>query len=372
MSQRASPKILPVIWILVLAGLLFLVEQSRQGPVPEKTAVVKTRRDKDFADKTVRSLRRGLAEIGIEGAWIKTEAAPEGAGKEVIDQVKIRVPNDLPLLACNLEVTRILNSEEGRILRAARDPQRGIVTILAGSGNRAGIKILLLPDRRIARRTGKIALIIDDFDGGDMDIVKKFCMLQQPITLAIFPGMKKSREIADIALQRGHEVIVHLPMEPHDSDKDPGKDAILVGQPIDTIRAMIRRSLKSLPEATGVNNHMGSKATEDPKVMKIVLDEVKRQRKFFIDSRTSSQSVAYSLAKRMGIRTAKLELFLDNEDNDDQVKQRLYELSDRASRSGKVIGIGHDRETTVDVLREVLPQLERRGFRFVKASEVIE
>jgi polysaccharide deacetylase 2 family uncharacterized protein YibQ len=358
--------------MFVLAGLLFLMESNRGGPAPEKTIVVKTRRDKDFVSRMEKNVRQGLSKIGIEEPWIRLEAPPLGAGKASIDQIKIRVPDDLPLLACNLEVTRILNSGGGRVLRATRDAKKNVVSILAGSGNRAGIRILLIPDRRISRRTGKIALIIDDFGGGDMGIAEKFCMLRQPITLAIFPGTKTSRDIADLAIQRGHEVVVHLPMEPHNPDKEPGRGAILVGQPIDTIRAVTRRSLNSLPQATGVNNHMGSKATEDPHVMRVVLDEVKRQRKVFIDSRTSSQSIAYSLAKRMGIRTAKLELFLDNEDDDDEVKKRLYELSHLAARDGKAIGIGHDRGTTVEVLQEVLPELERRGFRFVKASEVVE
>ncbi|MBI4530997.1 MAG: divergent polysaccharide deacetylase family protein [Candidatus Latescibacteria bacterium] len=361
MSQRSFPKGLLVVWILVLLGLIFLVKQSR--PITE----VKTRRDKGFAGRTEKSLRQELSKIGIEEAWIRLETPSTG-----IDQLKIRVPNDLPLLACNLEVTRILRNGEGRVLRATRDAQRNIVAIFAGTGNRAGIRILLLPDRRISRRTGRIALIIDDFGGGNMEIAKKFCTLPQPITLAIFPGMETSQDIADLALQHGHEVIVHLPMEPHDPDKDPGGDAIFVKQSTETIRTLTRRLLRSLPQAVGVNNHMGSKATEDPRVMRVVLDEVKRQRKFFIDSRTSSSSVAYTLARRMGIRTAKLELFLDNEDDDDAVKKRLYELSDLATQDGKAIGIGHDRETTIEVLQEVLPQLERRGFRFVKASEIVE
>jgi polysaccharide deacetylase 2 family uncharacterized protein YibQ len=363
MSQRSFPKGLFVVWILVLLGLIFLVRQSQREPIAE----VKTRRDKRFVVRMEKSLRQELSKIGIEDAWIRLETPPTG-----IDQLKIRVPNDLPLLACNLEVTRILKRGEGRVLRAIRDAKKNVVTILAGKGSRAGIKILLLPDRKISRRTGRIALIIDDFGGGDTEIAERFCTLSQPITLAIFPGTEKSQEIADLALQRGHEVIVHLPMEPHDTEKDPGDGAILVSQPTDTIRAMTRRLLRSLPQAVGVNNHMGSKATEDPRVMRVVLDEVKRQKKFFIDSRTSSRSVAYTLARRMGVRTAKLELFLDNEDDDDEVKKRLYELSDLATQDGEAIGIGHDRETTIEVLQEVLPQLERRGFRFVKASEIVE
>lgn len=221
-----------------------------------------------------------------------------------------------------------------------------------------------------AHPKGRIAIVIDDM-GPDLGKLKELFNAGGPITIAIMPNQRHSAETAREAAKKGWDVILHLPMEPRDlADNDPGEDALLVAMSRDEIEAMLQKDLSSVPNAIGVNNHMGSKFTEDEERMRLVLASLKKRGMFFLDSRTSSDSVGGRVARDLGMRSAERSVFLDNTRDVDYIKGQIRELVSIASRKGSAIGIGHPYPETIEALRQTLPALGP-GIKVVRLSELV-
>jgi len=227
-------------------------------------------------------------------------------------------------------------------------------------------------DRRI--RIGakpKVAIIIDDL-GYQQEIAERILNLKFPITVSVLPFLSDSRLVAKMAKEKGMTVLLHLPMEPHNSNVNPGKGAIFSTMNEEEIRNKMLANLLEFPEADGVNNHMGSKVTENNEIMRIVLDEIKGRDIFFIDSMTSPDSVGYKLSKELGIKTAFRSVFLDNEQDIDYIRNQVSLLKELAIRNGNAIAIGHPYCNTIDVLNELDILLEAEGVEIVKLEELLE
>jgi len=313
----------------------------------------------------------------VENALVEL-GVPEDHIRSVVEgntrRIKARIPGDLPLVVCNLEISRSVSQFGAKVADAAEYPRKKIVEMrIIRKGSKTPLEVTLISDPSYRRKTGKIAIIIDDFGYRSLELAQGFCDIEQPITLSIFPDLQASKKIAEMAHRSGHEVMVHLPMEPWSyPENDPGPGAIFVNLSNSEISARTRRALRSVPYAVGVNNHMGSKATEDMRVMKQVVREVKRMGMFFVDSRTSSRSIAYTVARYNGVRAARSDMFLDSENDPVSIERSLWRLAEKAAEKGRAIGIGHNRPNTLEVLRRVLPRLEKRGFNFVYVSEMLD
>ncbi|HYA02913.1 MAG TPA: divergent polysaccharide deacetylase family protein, partial [Syntrophobacteria bacterium] len=134
----------------------------------------------------------------------------------------------------------------------------------------------------------------------------------------------------------------------------------------------LRETLAAFPTVVGVNNHMGSRFSEDEDKMRVVLGEIKQRGLFFVDSRTSAVSRGYSLAVQMGIPTAERDVFLDNIQSPQAIGSELRRLAQLARLKGKAIGIAHPHEVTLEVLRQALPQLRQEGIELVPVSQVLQ
>ncbi len=321
-----------------------------------------------FSDSLKAQIGKSLAEVGI---W--EELISEGKPlKKDVGRILVQVPDDLPLIICNLELSRLAKRLGGEVIKAVEYPGKDKVVLQVGKQGRVTEEIVLVKNRQLRRRVGTIALIVDDF-GNDLELARRFCELDPRVTFSVLPYLKHSRQVAELAFRSGHEVMLHLPMEPQDASKNnPGKGAIFVRQSTSQVRTLTQKALSSVPHAKGVDNHMGSRATENLRVMKTALREIKKRGLFFVDSMTSSQSVGYSTAKKMGIRCARRDLFIDEQDTPKSIEARLLELSRLAAERQKTIGIGHARESTLKVLQEMLPRLQKRGFKLVPASKAVE
>jgi len=216
---------------------------------------------------------------------------------------------------------------------------------------------------------GRIAIVIDDF-GYNMNNLALLKTIKQPLTVSVLPNLSYSKAIAENLHGLGFEVILHLPLQPQEKDRLE-KDTILTSMDEEAVKAIINRALESIHFARGVSNHMGSKATENEKTMNTIFNELKKRRLYFLDSLVSGKSVCRNLAKRIGLSFARRDIFLDNEQETNYTKQQLYKLKTRARDIGWAIGIGHDRRLTIEVLKEVLPELEREGFKFVFVSDLV-
>jgi hypothetical protein len=194
--------------------------------------------------------------------------------------------------------------------------------------------------------------------------------LRYPLTIAVLPNLPYSRYVADELHQKGFEIILHLPLQPQEKFRLE-KNTILTSMSQPAVSKIIAAALESVPSAIGVSNHMGSRATSDINTMGIVLGELKKRTLYFLDSFVSASSVAQVVAQKNGVRFAKRDIFLDNKTDAAYIKNQLYKLKVKARLNGSAIGICHDRAITLEVLREMIPKLEKEGYKFVFVSDLV-
>lgn len=215
----------------------------------------------------------------------------------------------------------------------------------------------------------RIAIVLDDW-GYNLNNIHIVDQIKLPFTASILPNLAFSRKVAEELHTRGFEIILHLPMQPHEKYKLE-KNTILTSLGEASINKIIDADLSSIVYAKGVSNHMGSMATENTKTMEAVFKKLKNRKLYFLDSLVTTNSVCSELARKTGLAFAKRDIFLDNRDDPVYIKQQINKLKLRAKARGKAIGIGHDRKATLEVLKEVMPQLEKEGFRLVYLSELV-
>jgi polysaccharide deacetylase 2 family uncharacterized protein YibQ len=219
----------------------------------------------------------------------------------------------------------------------------------------------------------RIALVIDDLGYAPPELVTRLCAQAIPFDVAVLPYLEFTHQSAEIAHGRGKEVMLHLPMEPMGypaPGKDPGRDAILWDLPEAQVRERVRKAMDDIPFRQGVNNHMGSKITPDRTRMNWVLQEIKARNYFFIDSRSTKDSVAYAVAEQLGIRAAERKVFLDDDKDPAAITKQWDRALALAHAEGQVVVIGHIYPETVTVLETLVPAA-RSSVTFVKASALV-
>ena len=219
---------------------------------------------------------------------------------------------------------------------------------------------------------GNIVIIIDDFGYRDDNVSEGFLSLDADITFAIIPGHQNSKVFAAKADQNGYEVIVHMPMESTNETRGEKEYKLTTSMTSDEIESKVEEVISEFPEAVGMNNHQGSKATSDKRIMNIVGNVLKRHGKYFIDSRTSSDTVAETTMRSRGVPTIRRHVFLDNENQKNKIREQLYKLADKAELKGLAVGIGHAKTNTLKVLKQEIPRLKEHGFKFQFASFAVE
>ncbi len=221
----------------------------------------------------------------------------------------------------------------------------------------------------VVKGQARIAIVIDDM-GLDLTDSRRAVALPAPVTLSYMPYAMRLREQTRDARNVGHELILHMPMEPV-GHADPGPGALLVGLPPEELRRRLDTALASFTGFDGMNNHMGSKFTADADGMALVADELQPRHLFFLDSRTSAQSVGASVARQHGVPTISRDVFLDDDMSPQAVRTQL-ELTERiARRKGIAIAIGHPHPATLQALEDWMPSAAQRGFVFVPLKEVV-
>ncbi|MBN2056814.1 divergent polysaccharide deacetylase family protein, partial [bacterium] len=218
----------------------------------------------------------------------------------------------------------------------------------------------------------RLALIIDDC-GYDADLARKFAALDFPLTMAVLPRLDHSGTAARLAHAGGKTVILHLPMEPQRyPEVDPGPGALLVDMSCDSIAENLAGDLATVPFADGVNNHMGSRLTCQEASMREVMKHLKDRHLFFVDSRTIAASIAYKIARDMGVPTVKRDVFLDNDADPAAIRAMLDKAVGLARRNGSAVAIGHARESTYQVLKADCPELIAKGIELVPVNRLVK
>ncbi|MGM9583291.1 MAG: divergent polysaccharide deacetylase family protein [Phascolarctobacterium sp.] len=218
---------------------------------------------------------------------------------------------------------------------------------------------------------GKIAIIVDDC-GADMTTVRTLLNTGLPFSYAILPDKEFSSDILEMVKSRGKVPLLHLPMEPLSrSAMSEGNRTIMTNTSAATQQSLVRKHLHSLPGVIGVNNHQGSKATADKATMKNVLQVLKKENIFFVDSRTNSASIARDMAKQMGVATARNDIFLDNSSNVEDIRKQIYKAFAMAEKNGSAIAICHARTNTAKCWQMYAEEFKKSGITFVPVNKLL-
>ncbi len=216
----------------------------------------------------------------------------------------------------------------------------------------------------------KIVFVIDDI-GYHLQEEVRLTKLGDKVTYAILPLLPYSKYFGNLSKKTGAEVILHMPLEAMDGTI-PGRGLITRAMPAKEILKMVDTDLNSVPNHVGSNNHMGSLGTSDPALMKIILEDIKRRNLFYLDSFTSSDSVVVPVAQELGVPVLKRDVFLDNIDAKQAIRDQIKQLKSISRKKGYAIGIGHYRANTLEVLIQDIPVMEQEGFEMISLQELLD
>ncbi|GGH16241.1 divergent polysaccharide deacetylase family protein [Paenibacillus segetis] len=223
-------------------------------------------------------------------------------------------------------------------------------------------------------REQKLAVIIDDLGNG-MKGTEEIMKMPVKLTVAIMPFLRTTEADARRAHEQGHDVLLHLPMEPkHGNPKWLGPGAILSNMSPEEVRKRVEAAIDNVPYVIGINNHMGSRITGDEKVMSIILDVCRERGLFFIDSRTNYRSVVPKLAELKGMPEVHNEIFLDDFKTEQHISGQLRKVQEKLMQEGRCVTIGHvgtQGLKTATVLKQFIPAFQKQGVTFVGISDLV-
>ncbi|HPO15643.1 MAG TPA: divergent polysaccharide deacetylase family protein [Candidatus Hydrogenedentes bacterium] len=221
-------------------------------------------------------------------------------------------------------------------------------------------------------KSPRVAIILDDGGYGGSTTNKIIETLDPKLTLALLPNTPNVKDTAVRGAAKGFQIMLHMPMETHSKTikEFPGQLNTNMGK--EEIERLTADAIGQIPHIAGVNNHTGSKFTDNVECLTYFMNVVRQKGLFFVDSRTLGTSKAFAVAKAMGVRAGQRNIFLDHSSNSAKIRAAFQKLIERAKTHGEAIGIGHFRENTVTVLTEEVPKLKEQGITLVHVSELVQ
>lgn len=216
---------------------------------------------------------------------------------------------------------------------------------------------------------GIIAIVIDDI-GNHADLDSRVARLPGAVTLSVLPFTPHSKTVAELAYEQKKEVMLHAPME-SEHHRKLGDGALTEQLDQQQFETVLQEDINSIPHITGVNNHMGSLLTQDKQAMDWVMQVVQKNNLFFLDSRTTPDSVAAKLAQEYNIPNVSRNVFLDNEQSYDYVDEAFKKTLHISKETGFAVAIGHPYPTTVSYLEKNLPYLSEQGYLLIPVSSLL-
>ncbi|MBN2539504.1 MAG: divergent polysaccharide deacetylase family protein [Deltaproteobacteria bacterium] len=218
----------------------------------------------------------------------------------------------------------------------------------------------------------RIAIVMDDM-GHDLLSLHDLLQIDAPITVSVLPHLAHSVTVAQEAYRAGREVLLHLPMEPNCyPGKRPGRGALLLRMDRDEIIEQLEEDIMDVPHISGVNNHMGSKFMEDEEKVEIVLEQLKNKGLFFLDSLTTKNSKGIDVARKIGLRHGKRDIFLDNNCDFKDTLDILYRIAEKRDEWNTMVIIGHPHESTIRAISEAQSVFRDRHIHIVPLSDLVE
>jgi len=221
-----------------------------------------------------------------------------------------------------------------------------------------------------SNRPARIALVIDDL-GRSVDDLVPLEKLGVSITYSVLPFEENTPSVVAQLRRRREEILLHLPMQPKNGE-NPGPGALRLGMTEDQLRTGTLAALQAVPGAVGVNNHMGSGLSADERSMNAILRVLSSRGLFFLDSRTSPDSVGYRTALALGVPAAERQVFLDSDPGPEAVHEQFRRLLDVARSRGAAVAIGHPHPDTLAALTAEVPRAKALGYDFVPVSYLLD
>ncbi len=215
-----------------------------------------------------------------------------------------------------------------------------------------------------------IAVVIDDM-GVNVNRTRDIISLQAPLTSSFLTYGPKLQQQMDEARAAGHEIMAHVPMEPH-KNLYTAPDGLTTGMSDEELKKNFRKMLKKFPDIKGINNHMGSKFTENTQKMSDIMEILQEHHLFFLDSKTTPKSVGKKTAAQYGVDYAHRHVFLDNDNNKAYILKQLAATERIARKNGYAVAIGHPKSQTYNALKEWLPTLQKKGIKIVHMSDIVK
>ncbi len=363
-------------------GAYFLAKPLFEGnKFPQKSPPFEIYPSDDFEVRLKhldRAIYAGLLELGVSVDDVEFQSVCERRSKDLhwnFAVLEIR-PRKIPSKA---DIQTIFDSHlsknmPGAISHIASDCRYPVIVHVSLDQHPThhllffkGLKKLPPP---VPKKLPKVALILDDV-GYDKQIALDFLSLDASITVSIFPFSPCRKKIASIAHEKGRDVMLHLPMEPMEyPNVNPGEGVLLTSMDMDMLLAQLKENLDEVPYIVGVNNHMGSKFTKDPERMQYVFKLLKERDLFFVDSRTTTRSCARKVARRIKLRFAERQVFLDHLEEASFIRAQIKQLVSIARSRGSAIGIIHPHRLTYSILKAELSDL-KKDVEIVPVSQLV-
>jgi hypothetical protein len=364
------------LFFVLLVAACLTAGCKKKVPPPSTTAIRNITREFVFA---ARNASGGRAEVGM-----RPELAPRQPGKQQTldaDDIYITVPptkSGAPDRAAHDSILAELQrvAEYHHLQRVLRPGAPGLERFdyLMNGRRTQSIRIITPlakaepPAAAPPPARARLAIVMDDL-GNDRGQADALFRLAYPLTISVLPHEADSGEIAEEAHRRGYEVMLHLPMAASGAAKQEAIE-LHPGMPPDAVEKTFTGMLETVPYAAGVNNHEGSLGTADQALMDELMPLLRQRNLFFIDSRTTTATVAESAARAAGVAAARRNVFLDDEQNVAAIRKQFALALHDAREKGSAVAIGHPHPETLQVLAEMMPEAERQGVQLVFASDL--
>ena len=364
------------ILILIIVISYILIPDKSRPPLPFEEVYLYSKQLSRGIYLIDKSISDGFYTIGVpEKNIVFPSVLPRQKGnyRWNFSSIEVRIPKQLSVFKVGEEIReRISQLPIPTQITIDKKSENEIIYAVYFKGLHTHRLTITLEDKKSSHRFSypKIGIIIDDL-GYDISLANALLELDLALTFSVLPFTPNTRSIARKAWNDGRETMLHLPMEPMNYPAiNPGDGVLLISMDREMILDTLTRDLSQIPFVAGVNNHMGSRFTKNRKKMVTVLAELKKKGLYYIDSRTSSDTVAFDVAKKMALRTASRDIFLDNHLSENALKIQMERLLSVARHKGSAIGIGHPHKKTLDLLKNFQTTLTNEA-EVVPASNLV-
>jgi polysaccharide deacetylase 2 family uncharacterized protein YibQ len=323
-----------------------------------------------FAVIMIHSIKKDMTQSITEGAEFLTPVTTESEVTKSISEESSETKTNAQVTEKNNSVksepVQKINSGKSTTVSSSTKPKTAITSSGASSqGRNTGM------NEKSSVNSGTLAFVIDDA-GNNLYELEPFLKIPGALTIAVLPGLPNSAEAAKRIRAAGKEVILHQPMEAI-GGQNPGPSAIYSGMSADEIRTILAKNIAEIGPVAGINNHQGSKVTMDMEVMEIILRFCDEHSIYFLDSRTTAETVIPSVAMQIGMKIAERDTFIDNEQDEASILRYVTVGLERARKNGSSIMIGHTWSPRLaPLLAEQLPLFVKQGYTVRTASDIIK